>query len=152
MNERFAAGVAGRDMHITVPPDPHAMGQVRDRIVAYARDAGMTRQELGDFVTAISEALANAIEHSHTHGEIDLTCRVLDGAVIATVSDGGIGFEPKQEFAAADFPAATDERGRGMSIMRCCTDIFVIESEIGKGTSVLLGRYIDSRIVAARSA
>ena len=149
MDDRISAGVA-REFRISVPPDPHAMGAVRDRIAAYAREAGMTREELGDFVTAISEALANAMEHAHTSTEIELTCRLLDGAVLATVTDRGIGFV--QEPLRANFPPATVERGRGMSIMRCCTDIFAVESEPGKGTSVLLGRYLDPQLAGAHSA
>ena len=152
MDDRIPTGTAPRDVKIALPPDPQAMAAVRDRVAAYAREAGMSREELGDFVTAISEALANAIEHAHTSSEIELTCRLSDGAVIATVTDRGIGFLPESDRPASDFPPANVERGRGMSIMRCCTDIFAVVSEVGKGTSVVLGRYVEQSVEGLRTA
>jgi anti-sigma regulatory factor (Ser/Thr protein kinase) len=39
-------------------------------------------------------------------------------------------------------PGADAERGRGLPIMRRCSDIFAIRSEPGRGTAVVLGRYL----------
>jgi anti-sigma regulatory factor (Ser/Thr protein kinase) len=59
---------------------------------------------------------------------------------MATVIDSGAGFST--EGPEAELPDALSERGRGLPIMRSCTDIFAVHSVPGKGTAVILGRYL----------
>lgn len=129
-----------------VPPDPRFGRYVRDQLLAFARGHGIASAELGDFVTAVSEALANAIEHSHTTDDIEITAFVMGrDQVIATVVDHGIGFAPRDAAVEPLLPDALAEHGRGLPIMRRFSDIFSIRSAPGQGTTVTLGRYLRRR-------
>ena len=92
-------------------------------------------------MSAVGEALANAIEHSGSSEVIEVRCQIQDDKIIATVIDSGRGFEtpPVPE---KPIPDAFSERGRGLPIMQRCTDIFAVRSVPGKGTAVVLGRYL----------
>ncbi len=129
---------SGVSVQIRVPPEAFAMRHMRDRVTAFAVANGLGRSEIGDFVTAIGEALANAVEHSRAE-IVDITCRLDGDALIATVIDRGVGFADSPHVA---LPAETSERGRGFPIMRRCTDIFALTSTPGSGTSVVLGLFL----------
>jgi len=106
--------------------------------------------DLSHFLTAMGEALANAIEHARCDAPIEIECRVGRGQIVATVTDGGIGFAGDST-AAGELPDATSERGRGLLIMRRCSDIFDVKSVPGKGTAVRLGRYLRGVRAAAEA-
>ncbi|GAC1304100.1 MAG: hypothetical protein NVSMB19_14640 [Vulcanimicrobiaceae bacterium] len=124
-----------------IPPKPHLSRVVRDGVAEFARSRGVGAEDLDHFLTALGEALANAIEHAHADTPVEIEVRLTSDRIVATVQDMGIGFETALVVGPA-LPAVTAERGRGMPIMRRCTDIFAIDSVPGKGTAVVLGRYL----------
>ncbi len=118
---------------------PYVARVVRDGVSEFAESHGIGREDLSHFLTALGEALANAIEHAGATGPIHIEVRIDRASIVATVSDDGVGF-PAEELAEPVLPDPTAERGRGLPIMRRCCDIFSITSETGKGTSIVLGR------------
>ena len=54
----------GAHLRLRVPPTRKWARYVREQIVAFASALGIVDVELGDFVTAIGEAMANAMVHS----------------------------------------------------------------------------------------
>jgi len=122
---------------------------VRDEVVTFANQHHISRQDLDEFIFAIGEALANAIEHSGSNDVIEVRCQIEGDKILATVIDSGRGFqtEPVPDKA---LPDGLSERGRGLPIMQRCTDIFAVRSVPGKGTAVVLGRYL--RTPAAATA
>ena len=141
MRELFDLDRADSDtglLRLRVPLDPHACKGVRERLLEHAQNAGITAPILDDFIFAVGEALANAIEHSHTEGSVEVRCYIDDEKIIAIVTDEGQGFEFS---GRPTIPKAMAERGRGLSIMQGFTDIFSLRSTPGEGTAVLLGRY-----------
>jgi serine/threonine-protein kinase RsbW len=126
---------------IRVPSQPWASKAVRELTVAFAEGFGATVDDLAIFTTALGEALANAIEHSGTRAPIEVTCSASRRRIVATVRDFGAGLAPDVE-PNAEVPDACTERGRGLPIMRSCSDIFSIDSTPGVGTAVVVGRYL----------
>lgn len=125
-------------LNIKIPADPKCSRIVRERIAAYASKQGLSMEAVREFVTAIGEAVANAIEHSRAEA-IEVTCWVdADDDLVATIADSGLGFSGPGE--SVPLPPPHAERGRGLPLMRRYTDIFSIETEPGRGTRVLLGR------------
>jgi anti-sigma regulatory factor (Ser/Thr protein kinase) len=126
-----------------IPPLPHLARVVREGVVDFARLNGVGDDDLAHFLTALGEALANAVEHARSDAPIEVEVRIGMERILASVQDAGVGFvadlgpEP-------DLPSLDAERGRGLPIMRRCCDIFAIASEPGKGTVVLIGRYLRS--------
>jgi anti-sigma regulatory factor (Ser/Thr protein kinase) len=130
-----------------VPSQPNLSRVVRAAVSDFALGQGVGADDLSHFLTALGEALANAIEHSQTEGPIEIEVRISAGSIHATVRDSGVGFRPER----GNDPTLPDphaERGRGLPIMRRCCDIFSVESAPGRGTSVRIGRYLRARAVA----
>jgi anti-sigma regulatory factor (Ser/Thr protein kinase) len=124
-----------------VPAKPHLARVVREGVAEFATARGVGGEDLGHFMIALGEALANAIEHGGADRPIEVEVRIDAERIVATITDGGAGFsadlppEPK-------LPDLAAERGRGLPIMRRCSDIFAIKSEAGQGTAVVVGRYL----------
>lgn len=124
-----------------IPPNARFSRSVRQEVLSFARAHRVGGEELDDFVFAVGEALANAIEHSRSSDVIEVRCRVEDDKILATVVDSGTGFASNGVPNVA-LPDALTERGRGLPIMRRCTDMFALHSVPGRGTAVVLGRYL----------
>ena len=128
-------------LQLRVPVDPRCARLVRDRLVEFAGAQGLSSDDVEEFMTAVGEAFANAIEHAGSEAPIDILLKIEDGnKLLATVSDHGQGFEANDK--GNDLPPAAAERGRGIPLMRRYTDIFSMRSQPGSGTVVLLGRYL----------
>ena len=124
-----------------IPPQPHLCRAVRNGVAEFARSHGVGESDLSALLTALGEALVNAIEHAQGSDAIEIECRIGAGRIVATVQDSGAGCA-SDDFAHASFPEGMEERGRGVPIMRHCTDIFSVRSFPGKGTAVVLGRFL----------
>lgn len=115
---------------------------VRKRLAAFVASHKIDQDDAIAIVTAIGEAVANAIEHADSVEPIEIDCRLeAPDRLITTVIDAGRGFEPEKA-AAAQLPKQEDERGRGLPIMRHCSDIFAVRSRPGMGTAVVLVKYL----------
>ncbi|MBV9271588.1 MAG: ATP-binding protein [Candidatus Eremiobacteraeota bacterium] len=136
-----ASDATAQALKVRIPPNARFGKSVRDEVVSFANRFQINRSELDEFVFAIGEALANAIEHSRSSDVIEVRCQVEGDKIVATVIDSGAGF-PTDSLAQIKLPNEFSERGRGLPIMRRCTDIFAVHSVPGKGTAVVLGRYL----------
>ncbi|MFN2461743.1 MAG: ATP-binding protein [Candidatus Velthaea sp.] len=134
-------------LRLQIPPDPRFGKYVRERVAGFASAYVIPDEDLREYLTAIGEAFANAVEHSRSEAPIEVTCWFVGGEqLIATVADSGVGFESAETAAAnVDLPDAYAERGRGLAIMHRCTDHFTVRSTPGQGTAVVLGRYVRHR-------
>ena len=124
-----------------VAPEPQTSRLVRHSVTEFARAHGVCEDDLAHFLIALGEAIANAVEHGHPETPVEIEVRVGGDRIIATVQDGGAGFSA-DAIADAEFPGIDAERGRGLPIMRSCCDIFAVKTEAGRGTAVVLGRYL----------
>lgn len=136
-----AASPRGRTLRVRIPPNARFGRSVREEVFAFAGRFDIRRDHLDEFVFALGEALANAIEHSHSTDVIEIRCQVEDDKILATILDSGSGFESNAE-KALKLPDTLAERGRGLPIMRRFSDIFAVHSVPGRGTAVVLGRYL----------
>lgn len=133
----------GRSLRVRIPPNARFSGSVRHQVLSFAGGHEMNNQELEEFIFAVGEALANAIEHSRTSDVIEVNCQIEDDKILATIVDSGAGFAT-DPVPSVTLPDVLTERGRGLPIMRRCTDIFAVHSVPGRGTAVVLGRYLRS--------
>lgn len=131
----------GRSLRVRIPPNARFSRSVRHQVLSFAGDHEISDHELEEFIFAVGEALANAIEHSRTSDVIEVHCQIEDDKILATIVDSGAGFS-SDPVANVALPDALTERGRGLPIMRRCTDIFAVHSVPGRGTAVVLGRYL----------
>ena len=134
----------GRTLRVRIPPNARFGRNARAEVLAFATRCDIKPEDLDDFIFAVGEALANAIEHSRTNDVIELRCQIEDDKIVATVIDSGTGFR-SDVVPPPTLPDAYEERGRGLPIMRRCTDIFAVHSVPGRGTAVVLGRYLRAK-------
>ncbi len=123
---------------------PRYARSARAALAAFASYHDVEPFDLESLTFALGEALANAIEHGHSHDDIEVAFRIDDRQIVATVRDRGQGFEnavARTPSSKVALPLDSSEIGRGFAIMQRCTDIFDVRSEPGEGTTVTLGRY-----------
>jgi anti-sigma regulatory factor (Ser/Thr protein kinase) len=138
-----AAATASPVLQMRVAPEPRHGRAVRRRILDFCAAWEIDAARVHDFITAIGEAVANAVEHSKTQREIEITVWMADRTKIyATVVDHGVGFVDERVAPLAPLPDWSSERGRGLPIMRSCTDVYGIRSTPGVGTAVILGTHL----------
>jgi anti-sigma regulatory factor (Ser/Thr protein kinase) len=128
--------VAETRLDLEVPVAPHYGKEVRRQVLDFAAHRGISGQCLTDFLTALGEALANAFEHSQAQS-VAVSVSVTATHILAEVRDSGVGFA--REGDGIELPEPSAERGRGLPLMRECTDVFEIFSQPGAGTSVVVG-------------
>jgi anti-sigma regulatory factor (Ser/Thr protein kinase) len=126
-------------LDLCVPPEAQYARTVRGSILQFARSHNIIEEDIELFLTALGEALANAIEHSRSERLIHIRCRITEERVIAMICDSGVGFS-STTFLPTGLPHPMAEGGRGLPLMRRCSDIFRVRSVPGKGTTVLIGR------------
>ncbi len=117
----------------------------RVTVSAFISQLDPTLNELSDIKTAVSEAVTNAIVHGYkdSMGIIILTTRIYKNKMVEiSVKDMGSGIE---DVVKARQPLYTtgnsDERsGMGFTVMETFMDEVLVESQMGKGTTVVLKR------------
>lgn len=133
----------GPALRLFIPPDARFGAYVRKRVMQFAGDLGASNADVTEFVSAVFEAFANAVEHSRSQECIDVRCwTVGDNQLLATVTDRGVGFRVTIDPVEAKSPDPLAERGRGLTLMRRFTDRLYVSSSPGKGTAITLGRYL----------
>ena len=131
----------GASLRLRVPVEARFGRLTRERVARFTAGHCVPEADAEAFLTAVSEALANAIEHSGALTPIEVSCRLAGRRLVATVVDDGNGF-PGETIGEPRLPDGMAERGRGLPIMRRLTHHFEIHSVPGKGTSVILERTI----------
>ena len=106
-------------------------------------------EELGDIKTAVSEAVTNAIVHGYpdTLGRIAMRLRIIKGNTLEiSIRDWGKGIEDVQQAMTPLFSTGGEERsGMGFTIMGSFMDKLRVRSTPGKGTTVVMQRFISPR-------
>lgn len=123
-------------LQLRIPPNPWHVREVRDELLLLGDDVEMTPEVLEDFVTAIGEAFANAIEHAQSSEPVEIEVKQRDTQLVATIRDHGQGIDTTR--ISARLPPATNERGRGIPLMRQCASSMSIQKPNDGGTLVVL--------------
>jgi anti-sigma regulatory factor (Ser/Thr protein kinase) len=106
----------GRAM--TIGAEPERLAEARDWALRAAADAGLPDPDCYQIKLAMSEAVANAIEHGSTgpHDSIRIDAFTLDGALIFEIRDSGTFVQPSRR------ATEEDESGRGLELVALVMD------------------------------
>ena len=109
-----------------------------------------TVEELSDVRTAVSEAVTNAVIHGYGHagGEVVMELYAEDDLLTVVVKDEGRGIEDI-ELAMRPFYTSRPEAersGMGFAVMEAFMDSVVVESEVGKGTTVTMKKRLGADV------
>lgn len=121
----------------------------RTAAAAFAAQLDPTLEELGDIKTAVSEAVTNAIVHGYpdTLGRIAMRLRIIKGNTLEiSIRDWGKGIDDVQQAMTPLFSTGGEERsGMGFTIMGSFMDKLRVRSSPGRGTTVVMQRFISPR-------
>lgn len=121
-------------------------GLARMLVAAFMADMNPTLEQLADVKTAVSEAVTNAIIHGYSDEsrQVRIACDRQGGELMVTVEDDGIGIadieQARQPFYTSK--PQLERSGMGFAFMEAFTDRIEVESCPGKGTRVVLWKYI----------
>ena len=121
----------------------------RTAAAAFAAQLDPTLEELGDIKTAVSEAVTNAIVHGYpdTLGRIAMRLRIIKGNTLEiSIRDWGRGIADVQQAMTPLYTTGGEERsGMGFTIMGSFMDKLRVRYSPGKGTTVVMQRFISPR-------
>lgn len=107
--------------------------------------------ELAEVKTAVSEAVTNCIVHGYRDrggGEISLQMRLFsDRRVYIKIRDKGCGIADIEQAMQPLFTTAPEEEraGLGFSVMESFTDKLRVKSSPGRGTTLVMEKYLRER-------
>jgi anti-sigma regulatory factor (Ser/Thr protein kinase)/ligand-binding sensor protein len=104
------------ELRLVLPPDPAKLFNVRARVRTHLQLSPLDPQQIDDVVLAVEEACTNAIRHSGTSEDIELTLSFEGATLFATVRDKGRGFDLSR-FDASVAPDLLATGGRGLFLI-----------------------------------
>jgi anti-sigma regulatory factor (Ser/Thr protein kinase) len=114
---------------IELPANAERLSEVRHRLSAWLRAAGVADDRAGDIVLAANEAATNCVEHAFVGSAAGAMCieaDIVDGAVRVRVVDDGLWKTPSGD---------TRLRGRGLPMMDAISES-VLVSRAPTGTTI----------------
>jgi serine/threonine-protein kinase RsbW len=131
-----AAGVAGGD-HLRVLADAGTLSAVRRKLTGLLARARCDDETCARIILAVTEAVANAVEHGSPEGGRVLVGLRVDGdrARVSVSDEGRLG--ATLPLGSPIAPAPGRSRGRGRLVMCALTDRIGVESD-GGGTTVTM--------------
>ncbi|MCX7883772.1 MAG: anti-sigma F factor [Caloramator sp.] len=136
------------EMKIEFPSKSQNEAFARVVVAAFASQLDPTIEELSDVKTAVSEAVTNAIIHGYenTSGTVTIKCSIDGNKLTVEVLDCGKGIE---DVELARQPLYTsrpelERSGMAFTVMESFMDTLEVESQIGKGTRVIMTKSFKS--------
>lgn len=121
----------------------------RVAVAVFASRLDPTLEELDDIKTAVSEAVTNAIVHGYKdkRGTVYITVKLFEnGKAVVKVRDKGCGIPDIEKAMEPLFTTGGEERaGLGFAVMQSFCDSVRVTSAVGRGTSVTLTKYFDTK-------
>ena len=137
------------EMKLSFPSRSANEGFARAAVAAFVAQLDPAVDELADIRTAVSEAVTNCIVHAYPDaiGEIILQARLYpEGRVVIKIRDRGCGIEDIRQAMEPLFTTGGEERaGLGFAVMQSFCDSVRVTSAVGRGTSVTLTKYFDTK-------
>jgi stage II sporulation protein AB (anti-sigma F factor) len=135
------------EMHLQFSALSQNESFARVTVAAFIAQLDPTMDELTEIKTVVSEAVTNAIIHGYNNdpnGIVYISVVIDDGVVQITIRDEGVGIVDVEEARQPLFTTKPElERsGMGFTIMENFMDEVVVHSEVNKGTTVHLTKYL----------
>jgi anti-sigma regulatory factor (Ser/Thr protein kinase) len=121
------------------PADARHLADVRRAVTEVGGPTSLDRYAMADFLTAVDEAVANAIRHGSPRGlqdTVHVVCAPADGGISVEVRDSGRGFVSP---STPSMPGPEATGGRGLPLMCALADRVEVAST-PNGTRVTLSK------------
>jgi PAS domain S-box-containing protein len=131
-----AAHQAPPRLRFRVAPEAALLLRARDRIRDYLLQHCAERPLIDDVVLCVEEACTNAIRHSETVDDIEISLEFAGGDLVALVKDRGRGFDI-DSFDPAALPDLSSDRGRGLFLISRLSDEMELRLDGGLEVSMV---------------
>lgn len=126
---------------MNITGDAGQLGYYRHHVVELLGGVRLSKEDCFDMALAVGEALGNAYDHTPGEDIVMEVAAYLD-RVIVEVKDCGEGFELEQD----ELPEVSEERGRGIRLMRLLMDRVDVERRRDtQGTVVRLTKLLETK-------
>lgn len=134
------------EMTIIFDSRPVNEALARVAVASFCTQLNPTLEEVSDLKTAVSEAVTNCIIHGY-EGEvhkIQVDCRLNGQELTVDVIDHGVGIADIKKAMEPMFTTKPDKErsGMGFTFMEAFMDEVLVESEVGRGTTVHMKKII----------
>ena len=139
------------EMKLRLPAISVNEGVARSAVSAFIAELDPTVEELGDIRLAVSEAVTNCIVHAYRDlprgevGNIYISVRLYSTKEVSVeISDNGCGIENVEEAMRPAFTTGDGKErcGMGFMVMSSFTDTLSVKSKVGRGTTVLMRKFL----------
>lgn len=134
-------------MQVTFDAKSVNEGLARMVVTAFMTEMNPTLEQIADVKTAVSEAVTNAIIHGYDDEDklVELSCERDGQQLVVTVEDHGVGIANLQEAMQPFYTTKPqlERSGMGFSFMEAFMDKIEVRSYMGKGTKVVMWKYIE---------
>lgn len=124
---------SGSDLALeeSYPAVAAAVPRARERLVAFATDAGASGEQLEGIRLAVSEAVTNVVQHAYAGrpGAVHLSAAAISGELWILIADDGCGLEPNRNSPGL---------GLGLAWMAQFSDGLTLMSRVSGGLEVRL--------------
>ncbi|HHT04781.1 MAG TPA: anti-sigma F factor [Hydrogenispora sp.] len=127
-------------LNISFPSLPDNVSLSRVIAASFAAQLDFTLNELEEIRVAISEAVSNCVIHAYPEhpGEVRLELRIKDDTLMIKVIDEGCGIQDLDLAKTPAYSSDPERMGLGLVFMESFMDEMTIESQLQKGTQVLM--------------
>ena len=121
----------------------------RAAAAAFVLPLDPTVEELTEIKTAVSEAVSNSIIHGYgplPDARVVMECTIFSGGkLVISIEDFGVGIDDVEKAMEPMFSTGDSEErsGMGFTVMESFMDRLKVKSEKGKGTAVIMTKYLD---------
>lgn len=132
---------------IEFPSETVNVSFARTVIAVFASQLDVTLDQIEDIKVAISEAVSNSVIHGYREadGLVILSAKYSDDILEVTVEDFGCGIPDIEQAQEASFSTIPEERmGLGLVFIHELMDQVIIQSEVNKGTKLVMIKNIKS--------
>ena len=134
------------EMKIEFGSDPRNESFARVVVASFMTRTNPTLEEVADVKTAVSEAVTNSIIHGYgqKEGTIEIRAYIEERKLYIEIIDYGCGIEDVEKAMEPMFTTRPDQErsGMGFAFMEAFMDELLVESEVGKGTTVRMRKKI----------
>ena len=127
---------------LSLPRDAASVPVTRQVLDAALQVLGVTSETRSDIQVALTEACANVIRHAQNGDQYEVLAGMYDGRCVIEVVDTGRGFDAD---SLEQSPAANEESGRGLQIIRALVDNVQFVNRPRSGAIVRFEKWLEWR-------
>ena len=127
-------------------------GFARSCVASFCLPINPSIETITDIKTAVSEAVTNCVVHAYPNkvGTITINVRLTKKEIYISIKDNGIGIADIKKAKEPFYTSKLDSErsGMGFTVMESFMDDVVINSEVNKGTEVVLIKKLEEQNIA----